>query len=343
MSNCIIVLDKIDQRHIMLEKIREGEKKSIVWVCIVGLLLIIPGGCSKPKPFTIGMVNDVSVREPILDGFKAGMSELGYDEGKNVKYIYNGATGIKDEVIDAEIRKMLSQKADIILVLGNAVAFRAKKILEGTDIAVVVVAMGSPIESGLIESVGHPGGNLTGVQMIRSDLKGLEWLAMISPGIKKVYLPYDAADVYAADIMEDVKEGASQLGVEVLLQPVHTAEEAAAAIENLPGDIGAVYRMAAPVLDNENYKLSQAAIKRGLPMASVIPLDEGVLLTRATSVFEMGRQSARFADQIRRGAKPADLPVETAEVFLTVNLKTAEKLGLDIPDIILMNAKTIIR
>jgi len=327
----------------MFETIRAMKRESLLPAFLVGLLLVTSGGCGQPKPFIIGMVNDVSVREPILDGFKAGMSELGYVEGKNVRYIYNGATGNRDEVIDAEIKKMLSQDVDIILALGNAVTFRAKKVLDGTSTPVVAVAMGSPVESGLVESVGHPGGNITGVQMIESNLKALEWLEMISPGIKKLYLPYDAADVQAARIMEDLKKNTSQAGIEIVLNGVHTAEEAARAIEGLPEDIDAVYRLSAPGLDNENYKLSQAAIKRGIPMVSVTPLDEDILLTSATSIFEMGRQAARFADQIKLGAKPAELPVETAEVFLTINLKTAEKIGLNIPDAVLMNADKIIR
>jgi putative ABC transport system substrate-binding protein len=143
--------------------------------------------------------------------------------------------------------------------------------------------------------------------------------------------------------MEDLKKNASQAGIEIVLNGVHTAEEAARAIEGLPEDIDAVYRLSAPGLDNENYKLSQAAIKRGIPMVSVTPLDEDILLTSSTSIFEMGRQAARFADQIKLGAKPAELPVETAEVFLTINLKTAEKIGLNIPDAVLMNADKIIR
>jgi hypothetical protein len=89
----------------MFETIRAMKRESLLPAFLVGLLLVTSGGCGQPKPFTIGMVNDVSVREPILDGFKAGMSELGYVEGKNVRYIYNGATGNRDEVIDAEIKK----------------------------------------------------------------------------------------------------------------------------------------------------------------------------------------------------------------------------------------------
>jgi putative tryptophan/tyrosine transport system substrate-binding protein len=329
----------------MTGSIKAKKKNHITWAGLIGLLLIILGGCS-PQPdkmFTIGMVNDILIREHIFDGFKAGMTESGYAEGKNIKYIYDGVTGSKNEVIDAQIKKLLLRDIDLLLVLGNTVAFRAQKVLEGTNIPIVVVAVGDAVESGLVESLGQPGGNITGVQIVDFNLKGLEWLTMISPGIKKVYLPYDAADNYSIKSMEDLKKSASKMGIELVLNAVHTADEAAASIERLPKDIDAVYRTSAPALDSENNKLSQAAIKRGLPMVASTPLDEDVLLTCATSIFEMGRQAARFAEQIRHGVKPAGLPVETAEVFLTINLKTAEKIGIHMPEVLLLNANKIIR
>lgn len=116
-----------------------------------------------------------------------------------------------------------------------------------------------------------------------------------------------------------------------------------AVIENLPEDIDAIYRVPAPAIDCENSKLSEAAIKHRLPLLSSIPLDEGVLLTYATSFFKMGEQTARLAGQVLKGQKPADLPIETAEVTITVNLKTAERIGLTIPDIVLLQATDIIR
>jgi len=92
-----------------------------------------------------------------------------------------------------------------------------------------------------------------------------------------------------------------------------------------------------------NSELSQAAIDRGLTMAASVPLDEAVLLTCSTSVFDAGKQNSRLAHLIFQGAKPADLPVETADPTLTVNLDTAEKIGIYVPDEVLLQAKTIIR
>jgi putative ABC transport system substrate-binding protein len=124
---------------------------------------------------------------------------------------------------------------------------------------------------------------------------------------------------------------------------VPTVEEAVAAIENLPEDIDAISRLSSPTLDPRNNELSQAAIKQGLPMAAFIPMDEAVLLYLSINMLELGKQAARLANQIRQGAKPADLPIETPEFYLSLNLKTAKAIGLDIPDEILHQANTIIR
>jgi putative ABC transport system substrate-binding protein len=128
-----------------------------------------------------------------------------------------------------------------------------------------------------------------------------------------------------------------------VLDEVHSVEEAVAAIESLPEDVDAIFRIPSPTLDPKNNELSQTAIKRGLPMGTGLPLGESVLLTLATNLFEMGKQAARLADQICQGTKPADLPVETGEIFMTINLKTAETIELDISNEILLQADTIIR
>ena len=133
------------------------------------------------------------------------------------------------------------------------------------------------------------------------------------------------------------------MGIEIVPGDVHSVEEAVAAIESLPEDINAIYRIPSPTLDSRNNELSQAAIKRGLPMGSGLPLDEAVLLTLSTNLFDVGKQTARMADQVFLGTKPGDLPVESGEQTLVINLKTADAIGLHIPDSILQQADTVIR
>jgi putative ABC transport system substrate-binding protein len=317
----------------------------IVIFIITSLLLTACGGVqAQDKPFTIGIVCVAPMfDDPIIEGFKTGMAELGYVEGEDVIYLYNGPTGVDLQVIDNEIKNLFDQKVDLLFVIGDPPVSRATQAVAETDMPVVFGLILNPVEFGYVESISHPGGNVTGVQAGAEMLKALEWLDRISPKGKKVYAPYNPDDQISLRELAILEKIAAQLNIELVPGEVHSVEEAVAAIESLPEDIGAILRISAPTLDPRSNELSQAAIKRGLPTGAYLPLDEAMLLTLAIDLVETGKQGARLAHQIRQGAKPADLPVETSEFYLTLNLKTAEAIGLDIPDEILRQADTIIR
>jgi len=317
----------------------------IVSLVIASLLLTACGTFqAKPKTHTIGVVIEVSIHTPTYEGFKAGMAELGYVEGENITYIYNGVVGSNTQAVDAEIQNLLAQNVDMLLTVGNLTTLQAKQAVAGTDTPVVFGAVANPVGEGFVESIPHPGGNLTGTQVGREIAKALEWLVKITPGgANKIYLPYNPDDEVSVMILGGLEEVPSQLGIELVPGEVHSVEEAVAAIKSLPEDVDAIYRIPSPTLDPRNNELSQAAIERGLPMGSGLPLDEAVLLTLAVDLFDVGKQTATLADKIIQGANPADLPVESAQFFITINLKTAEAIGLDIPDNALRLADTVIR
>jgi putative tryptophan/tyrosine transport system substrate-binding protein len=328
----------------MTEIFKKCGKTNIIFLVTIFLLLTeVVAGDAVDRLFTIGIVNSVPVLSQTIEGFKAGMTELGYVEGKNVKYIFNGLLENNQKIIDAEIKNLLSQNIDMLLTVGNESALRAKKAVEGTGMPVLVSSFHRPVESGLIASMTRPGGNITGVAGLDRAAKALEWLKIIIPGLKKVYLPYNPDDAVSVISIAGLDKAASQMGIELVFQKVHSVEETVTAIKNLPKDIKAIFMIPSPTLNSRNSELSQAAIKRGLPMGANLSLNKEVLATFATDLFDIGKHTARLADQVRLGAKPADIPFETSDVYLTINLETAEKIGLTIPDDVLAQAKTIIR
>jgi putative ABC transport system substrate-binding protein len=223
-------------------------------------------------------------------------------------------------------------------------AERAKLAVSETDHPVVFGAVGDAmIRSGLVESIQHPGGNLTGVRVGVEIPKALEWLVTITLAADKVYVPYNPGETDTIVILDSLDEFTPQLGIELVRGEVYSVEEAVAAIEHLPEDIDAIFRIPSPTLDTRNKELSQAAIERGLPMGAGLPLDDAVLITVAIDFVETGKQAARLAHQVHQGIEPADLPVETAEFYVTINLKTAAAIGLDISDEVLEQADIIIR
>ncbi len=315
----------------------------VISFAVSSLLLTACGDLPVQKTLTIGLVNYVSVLTPTIEGFKAGMAELGYVEGKNVTYIYHGIVGPDPQAIAGEVKNLLAQDVDMLFTVGNLPTVTAKRAVAGTDTPVVFGSMMNPVEEGVVVSLRQPGGNVTGITNGPSAAKALEWLVMLTPGARKVYVPYNPDDNISVAFLAGLDKVPSQLGIKLVPHEVHSVEETVAAIENLPEDIDAIFRIPSPTLDPKNNLLSQAAIKRGLPLGAPIILDGAVLLTYAADFFEVGKQAARLAHQIRQGVTPADLPVETSEFFLTINLKTADAIGLDIPDEILEQADTIIR
>jgi putative ABC transport system substrate-binding protein len=269
------------------------------------------------------------------------MAEFAHLEGENVTYLYNGPTD--PQVVGNEIKDLLDQTVDLLFVIANPTLLPTKQAVAGTDTPVVFAMVADPVGQGYVESVSQPGGNITGVQGGLEIAKSLEWLVRITPNAKKIYVPFNPADKISLRDLAWLEEAAAHLGVELVPGEVPSVEAAVAAVEKLPQDIDAISRLSSPTLDPRNIELSQAAIRRGLPMAAFIPMDDTVLLTLSIDMFELGKQAARLANQIRQGAKPADLPIETPEFYLSINLKTAHAIGLDIPDDILHQADTIIR
>jgi putative tryptophan/tyrosine transport system substrate-binding protein len=310
---------------------------------MASLLLSACGGTPPVKTYTIGVVNYNLTLVPVLDGFKARMAALGYVEGQNVIYIYHDVLKPDPQVIEHEVKRLMEQKVDLFLTLGTQPTLAAKKATTGTAIPVVFAPVINPVGEGVVASITRPGGNVTGVQNGDTLPKALEWLHKIVPHATKVHIIYHPDDNVARTSIKPISEIASSLGVELVLTKAHSPAEAVATIETLPKD-SAIFLAPTPRLEPLS-ALIDVAVKRGVAVGAnnLRYQKAGALVIYAANVFTMGQQAARLADQIFKGIKPADLPVETAENFLNISLQTATALGLDIPDAILRQADTVIR
>jgi putative ABC transport system substrate-binding protein len=276
-----------------------------LWAIVFSVLLTTCQKTQPPKPFTIGVISYVSVLDPIIEGFKTGMTELGYVEGEDVIYIYNGVVAPDPQTVDAEIKNLLTHDPDLLFSVDNLATLQAKQAVVGTDMPVVFGVVSRPVEEGIVESISSPGGNLTGTQAGNQLPKALDLLVTITPEARKVYVPYNPDDDASIATLSGLNKMSSQLGIELVLEEVHSVEEAVAAIESLPDDVDAVFRIPSPTLDPRNAELSQAAIEQGLPLGASLPLDEAVLLTLASDLYGAGTRAARLAHKIRQWKQPA--------------------------------------
>lgn len=320
----------------------KNAKRSSAFILV--LLLVTVCGCTpKSKTYVIGVVIDVPLFTLVLNGLKAGMADLGHVEGKDVIYVYHGIVDTTPEAIDAEIKKLLAQKVNMLFPTANLSTSRAKLAVKGTGIPIIFGAFSDPVGEGIVESILRPGGNITGVQTGQELPKSLELLVKIIPGAKKFYVPYSASDAISLTILKGLGPVAAQLGVELVPGVVKSGEEAAIAIKKLADDFDGVYCVPSPGVFNRREEMAQAAVERGIPLGSGFPMLGAALINLYSDLFEVGKQTARLVNQVMQGVKPDDMPVETSEAFLSINLKMANAIGLDIPEEILRQATTVIR
>jgi putative ABC transport system substrate-binding protein len=325
------------------KKAQNPNTRIVVCLIVSGLLLAACGSTTPTKTYTIGVVNYVPVLSPVFDGFKAQMAALGYVKGKNVTYIYHGVLKPTPQVIEREVKRLLDQKVDLVLTLGTLPALAAKKVLTGTNVPVVFAPSLNPVQEGIVESVSRPGGNITGVQNGYGLPKSLEWLHKIVPQATTVYVIYHPQDDAARTSIKPLPATASSLGIALVLDPVRSPEEARATIETLPKD-AAIFLVPTPSLEPLS-ALIEVAVQRGIAVGvnNSSHLQAGGVVSYGADFVAVGQQAARLADQVLQGTKPADLPVETVEYFLRINLKAATAIGLDIPEEFLRQADTVIR
>jgi putative ABC transport system substrate-binding protein len=297
----------------------------------------------QKKAITVGVVNYRPVTEPTLDGFKAGMTDLGYVEHVDIEYIYHGPVerieelaGIADGFVEDEV--------DLILAIVSVSASAAKEATDGTDIPVVFAPVTDPLGIGLVERLDQPGGNITGVTT-GSEARRLEWLLELAPDIKRVYVPYNPDDPSAAAGLAVAQTAAAELEVELVTHVARDDAAMVAAANETPSDVDALFILADNLAIAHNDEFVAAALARDLPLSSPTTeqVENGALVSFGVNLFNVGRQAARLADLILQGQSPAELPVEQAEFSLTINLKTAEAIGLEIPDEILSQAGRLIR
>ncbi len=296
------------------------------------------------RPLAIGVVQLTPVDTTTLQGFKQGMEELGYREGKDVVYLEAAPAGTID-LLEALIRHHLTAQPSLFFVSSTPATLAVKKLVGNSGIPVVFAPVNDPVGAGIVASLKAPGGNITGIRLPAGDDLRLEWLTRIAPAVKRVYLPYNPADPSALASLELVRQAAAALGIELLTEKIRSGEAVSPALAALPANIDAIFLPRDSTIESRIDDFTAAALKRRLPLCapSLLQVEAGALFSYGFVHRQIGHQAARLADQILRGASPASLPVETAESQLAINLLTARAIGLSIPGEILRQAEYVIR
>ena len=315
-------------------------------MCSLAMAGLSLAGCGGPKPktYAIGILNPSPNQESTVKGFKDGMADLGYVEGKNIAYVYAGP--VSADQLDAVALALVKSKVNLILSITTAATKAAQKATVGTKISVVFIPVTDPVAAGIVASLTRPGGNTTGITPATQEGKRLEWLLQVAPKTKRIFIVYNPKDQSPVLALKAVSETAAKLGVELIIRKATSTDEAMSAFRDIPKEADAVISLPDSVVNARSAEMYRLFAERKLPSSgpNIDTVNDGALTAYGVDLAVAARQqAARLADSILRGAKAADLPVETTQLFSALNLKTAQAIGLDIPDDILRQANVIVR
>ena len=278
--------------------------------------------------------------------FRQGLRDAGYVEGRDVVIEWRFANGNYDRVPDL-VADLVQRKVDVIVV-ESTVAARAIKNATPT-IPIVMAIVADPVGSGLVTNLAHPGGNVTGLSLMATELspKRLQLLKETIPRLTRVAVLWNPDTPYHPKAIEDLKAAAPSLSIELSFVGVRTPDEIGPAFSAVSrAHAQALYVLDDPVFFTHRMTLLKLSLKVRLPAISVHRewADEGGLMSYGAYFGDLFRRSAGYVDKILKGAKPGDLPIEQPTKFeLVVNLQTARALGLTIPESVLMRADKVIK
>ncbi len=281
--------------------------------------------------------------DPNLATFRQGLSELGYVEGKNLTTLYRYAEGKPERLANLAV-ELAALKPDVIFALGGDVAPFARTATN--TIPIVMAVSVDPVQAGLVPSLARPGGNVTGVTFVSSELaaKRLQFLKEAAPRMTRVAVLWNPNHVdpeYA-----ETQAAGRRLGVHVQSLEVRGPGDFEGAFQ--AADVGraeAIIVVSSRLMTFGRQRIIELAARRRLPVVSGWGpwAQAGALLSYGPDLNASVRRAATYVDRVLKGANPGDLPVEQPTKFeLVINLKTAKALGLTIPQSVLVRADQII-
>jgi putative tryptophan/tyrosine transport system substrate-binding protein len=319
-------------------------------LAIIGALTASPYvGAQEPNGPVIGFLNSASPGPfaHLVDAYRGGLGELGFTEGKNVRIEYRWAETQADR-LPGLAKELVDQKVSVITAAGGTVSAKAAKAATST-IPVVFVIGDDPIQFGLVNSLSHPGGNVTGVTVIASQLeaKRLELLQQVAPGDKTVAMLVNSANPNAAGQIKEAQDAITALGGQLVVVEVPGDSDLKAAFATMvEKHAQALLVNADPVFNSRRNEIAALATQNSLP--GIFEWREfvsaGGLMSYGTSIADAYRQAGVYTARILKGANAAELPVaEPTKFELVINLKTAETFGLTVPAELLARADAVIK
>ncbi len=319
--------------------------KKIFWVFIPVLMLVAAVTfftASDPevkKQFTIGVVNPNPGTRAIHRGFIDGLQAAAKLEGWELSFTICEEKG----KIDQCIQDLVERQVDMIFSVTTPATKKVKKAIAGTGIA-GIFAIHDPLQAGVIKSLRHPGGNLTGVQIRGSVPKAVEWLLAVAPNTRHIYMPIRLDTKAAPQSLQDLRTAAQAVGIRLTVVEAKNKAELEQALLTIPPDTDAIFMLHSMLISTHARLIADMANARKIITAGAIGKSrEGSVISFSPELPKIGRQASRIALQVLKGETVGDIPTEIAEFKLGINLQSAKEVGIEIPNNILILADYIVR
>ncbi len=326
-------------------KIENPKWVGLLAAIVFSLVISGAGAQAQSRIPRVGILFMGGRDQPHLESFKQGLREHGYTEGKNIVLEYRYAEGNYDRLADFA-NEFVHEKVDIIVTTSSYTAQVARK---ATKTIPIVMTTGNPLMPGLAKSLAKPGGNVTGLSILLTELNGkrVELLKEAFPKVNRVAALWTELFDEAVIGLKETQEAAQALALQLHPVKVQTSEDIEKAFAAFPkARVNAVVVVLSPAATLHSKLIVDLALKQRLP--GMYPTrqfaEEGGLMAYGPLIGDLYRRTAVYVDKILKGAKPADLPVEQPTKFeFVINLKTANQIGLTIAPNVLARADKVIR
>ena len=303
-------------------------------------------GAQQPAMPVIGLLAPVWQNEELLRGFRQGLKQVGFVEDDNVSILYRFAENEIDR-LPALADDLTRRRVAVIFAIGQPAAFAAKAAT--ATIPTLFVAAEDPVRLGLVASLARPGGNLTGVNILATEVvaKRLALLRELIPAAARVAVLVDPANKEITEAtLREVEPAARAMGLQIHVLNASNGREVGAAFAAFERERpDALFVSIGTLFTARRVQLATLAVRHMIPMTSGNRqiTEAGGLMSYGANVTDAYRQVGVYAGRILKGEKPADLPVVQATKFeLVINVETARMLGLTVPDKLLATADEVI-
>ena len=330
----------------MVCAMRKAGFLSVLYVLALLAVAVIADAQQPKKVPHIGFLRVGSSADPHVEGFRQGLRELGYVDGRNIAIEYRFTEG-KDDRLAEFAADLVRLKVDLIVGGGTRAIIAVKNATQ--TIPIVMGAASDPVGTGLVASLPRPGGNITGLSLLSPELSGkrLELLKEMVPKVFRIGLLSDTGSAATVPILKESQEAARALGLRVQVIEVRSPNDFDSAFTAVKKErVDALNVLNSAVLNVRRKTIVEFATKNRLPAiyADNNFIDAGGLTAYGPHIADVYRRAATYVDKILKGAKPGDLPIEQPKKFeLIINLSAAKQIGLTIPPNVLARADKVIR